>query len=491
MTVTEQRPIIWCIGGSDSGGGAGIQADILTLHDLGCHACTVITAVTAQNSVAVEQVAAVAPELLSSQGHALLNDMPPQAIKIGLLCNDEQVDVVIELINLVRERDDQVRVIWDPVQVATSGAKMASVSARGCRALLACVDLCTPNSDEEQYLLACVDGEVNSEHLLKTRLLCTGGHSSAEQAEDRLYTTQTHWCYSSIRQQATHQHGSGCTFASAIAAAMALDYPLHDAVCVAKAYVNMALTNGYAAGSGAGPLARCGWPTDEHYFPNVRQLPADADLTVPPEGFAPLACHQLGLYPVVDSLEWLALLLPLGLNIIQLRIKQPGADLAEQIRQAVNMAAPYQTRLFINDHWQLAIECGAYGVHLGQEDLEAADLSAIYNAGLRLGISTHGYAELCRAKRFRPSYIALGHIFATQTKVMPSKPQGLARLRRYQQLSGDIPTVAIGGISQARFADVADTGVNGVAVVSAITGAADPLVAVNRLKETYARVKQR
>ena len=491
MTATEQRPVVWCIGGSDSGGGAGIQADTLTLHDLGCHACTVVTAITAQNSVAVEQVAAVACGLLSSQGQALLQDMVPQAIKIGLLCNDEQVDVVIGLINQVRERNEQVWVIWDPVQVATTGAKMASVSARGCRALLACVDLCTPNSDEEQYLLASVGGELDAEHLLKTRLLCTGGHSSTEQAEDRLYTTPTHWCYSSIRQPATHQHGSGCTFASAIAAALALDYPLHDAVCVAKAYVNMGLAKGYAAGAGAGPLARCGWPTDERYFPTVLQLPADADITAPPEGFAPLTCRQLGLYPVVDSLEWLALLLPLGLNIIQLRIKQPGADLAEQIRQAVNMAASYQTRLFINDHWQLAIECGAYGVHLGQEDLEAADLGAIYRAGLRLGISTHGYAELCRARQFRPSYIALGHIFATQTKKMPSKPQGLARLRRYQTLAGDIPTVAIGGISQARFADVVDTGVNGVAVVSAITPAAEPLAAVNRLKETYDRVKQR
>ena len=491
MTVTDQRPVVWCIGGSDSGGGAGIQADILTLHDLGCHACTVITAITAQNSLAVEQVAAVAPELLSTQGQALLKDMPPQAIKIGLLCNDGQVDVVIALINQVRERNDQVRVIWDPVQVATTGAKMANVSARGCRALLACVDLCTPNSDEAQYLLACVDGEVDSEYLLKTKLLCTGGHGFSEHAEDRLYTKETHWCYSSIRQQADNHHGSGCTFGSAIAAVLALDYPLHDAVCVAKAYVNTGLAKGYAAGSGAGPLARCGWPADPQHFPAVRQLSADADFTLPPEGFAPLGCTALGLYPVVDSLEWLALLLPLGLNIIQLRIKHPGAKLAKQIRQAVNMAEPYQTRLFINDHWQLAIECGAYGVHLGQEDLDSADLSAIYKAGLRLGISTHGYAELCRAKQFRPSYIALGHVFATQTKMMPSKPQGLDRLRRYQRLAGEIPTVAIGGISQARFADVVGTGVSGVAVVSAITCAADPLAAVNRLKETYARVNQR
>lgn len=128
--------------------------------------------------------------------------------------------------------------------------------------------------------------------------------------------------------------------------------------------------------------------------------------------------------------------------------------------------------MFINDHWALALEFGAFGVHLGQEDLAGADLPALQRAGLRLGISTHGYAELCRARRLQPSYIALGHVFATTTKVMPSQPQGLGRLAEYQALlDAACPTVAIGGIKERHLEAVAACGVSGVAMVTAITEA--------------------
>ncbi|WP_293134022.1 thiamine phosphate synthase, partial [Moritella sp.] len=123
--------------------------------------------------------------------------------------------------------------------------------------------------------------------------------------------------------------------------------------------------------------------------------------------------------------------------------------------------------------WQLAIEHGAYGVHLGQEDMLIADFVAIKKAGLKLGLSTHGYYEILRAHQIKPSYIALGHIYPTVTKDMPSKPQGLQRLQRYADLMQDYPLVAIGGISIARAPLVAATGVGSVAVVTAITRADD------------------
>jgi hydroxymethylpyrimidine kinase/phosphomethylpyrimidine kinase/thiamine-phosphate diphosphorylase len=134
--------------------------------------------------------------------------------------------------------------------------------------------------------------------------------------------------------------------------------------------------------------------------------------------------------------------------------------------------------LFINDYWQLAIKHKAYGVHLGQEDMEVADLPMIADAGLRLGLSTHGYYEILRAQQLKPSYIALGHIFPTKTKQMPSDPQGLNRLGKYAALLADIPTVAIGGINLKRAAAVWKTGVGSIAVVSAITDATDPKIAI-------------
>lgn len=188
----------------------------------------------------------------------------------------------------------------------------------------------------------------------------------------------------------------------------------------------------------------------------------------------PATAPRLGLYPVVDSVEWIERLLSAGVRTIQLRIKDSSSiDVEPAIVAAIALGKKYAARLFINDYWQLAIEHQAYGVHLGQEDLEVADLQAIQQAGLRLGISTHDDAELDRALALRPSYIALGHIFPTQTKAMPSAPQGISELQRHLARLEEIPTVAIGGISLARAPEVLATGVGSIAVVSAITQAAD------------------
>lgn len=188
----------------------------------------------------------------------------------------------------------------------------------------------------------------------------------------------------------------------------------------------------------------------------------------------PATAPRLGLYPVVDNLEWIERLLEAGVRTLQLRIKDQPDEVAEPaIAQAIALGKRYDARLFINDYWQLAIKHQAYGVHLGQEDLEVADLDRIHQAGLRLGLSTHDDAELDRALAIQPSYIALGHIFPTQTKEMPSAPQGIEQLKHHLTRLTHIPAVAIGGISIARAPDVLATGVGSIAVVSAITQAAD------------------
>ncbi|MBC8947457.1 MULTISPECIES: thiamine phosphate synthase [Xenorhabdus] len=203
--------------------------------------------------------------------------------------------------------------------------------------------------------------------------------------------------------------------------------------------------------------------------------------TLPQTPFAPTV-HRLGLYPVVDSLMWIERLLEAGVRTLQLRIKDLSEEQAEKdIQSAIALGRQYNARLFINDYWRLAIKHQAYGVHLGQEDLDIADLNAIQQAGLRLGISTHDQQELARAKSLRPSYIALGHIFPTTTKEMPSSPQGLAALKHQVEITPEYPTIAIGGISLERIPDVVATGVGGVALVSAITKAKDWRQATARL----------
>lgn len=183
---------------------------------------------------------------------------------------------------------------------------------------------------------------------------------------------------------------------------------------------------------------------------------------------------RLGLYPVVDSVTWIERLLQAGVKTLQLRIKDKrDEDVEPDVANAIALGRRFGARLFINDYWQLAIKHQAYGVHLGQEDLETTDLSAIRNAGLRLGVSTHDDMEIDVALAARPSYIALGHVFPTQTKQMPSAPQGLEQLTRHIERLADYPTVAIGGISLERVPAVLKTDVGSVAVVSAITQAVD------------------
>ena len=198
----------------------------------------------------------------------------------------------------------------------------------------------------------------------------------------------------------------------------------------------------------------------------------------------PSVPKRLGLYPVVDSVEWIARLLEAGVRTLQLRIKDKRDEEVEaDITTAIALGKRYEARLFINDYWRLAIKHRAYGVHLGQEDLDVANLDAIRDAGLRLGLSTHDNMEMDRALEARPSYIALGHVFPTQTKQMPSAPQGLSQLAAHIKTLGDYPTVAIGGISNERVPAVLATGVGSVAVVSAITLAPDWRAATAQLLE--------
>lgn len=489
--MTERRPLVWSIAGSDSGGGAGIQADLLTLHDLGVHGCTAITAITAQNSQGVEAVRAVEADLLAAQLDALAEDLPPAAIKIGLVGSTEQVRLLGERLPRWKRRWPGLAVVLDPVGVATSGDRLAEAELfRALTELLPLVDLITPNWPELAQLTghrvadeaAAIRAAEALANATLSAVLAKGGHgpAAAERCRDHLISPVEHWVLDQPRVDTSHTHGTGCTLSSAWAAAWARDYDLADAVVLANAHVQAGLRRAYPTGTGAGSLARTGWPRPDA-FARVSRA-ADPDIS----GFAPLD-GRIGVYSVVDDPGLVEDLVAAGVSMVQLRVKSDDpAVLRPAIERAVTAGRRPGTRVFINDHWREAIELGAYGVHLGQEDLAEADLAAIRAAGLRLGVSTHGYAELRRAQALRPSYIALGHVFPTRTKTMPSRPQGLARLARYRELVGDgPPTLAIGGVKRHHFAALADAGVDGVALVTAVTEAPDPVAAWRELDNDW------
>ena len=198
---------------------------------------------------------------------------------------------------------------------------------------------------------------------------------------------------------------------------------------------------------------------------------------MPKLNFTPLAA-PIGFYPVVPTAAWVTRLLGWGVRTLQLRIKAADHtpdEITTQVIAAIEAGkAVPGAQVFINDHWKLALAHGAYGVHLGQEDLDTADIEGLRTAGIRLGLSTHTTAELARAKAVQPSYLAIGPIYPTTLKVMPYEPVGLERLAQWVKLAAPYPVVAIGGISLERMPGVLACGVDGVAVVSAVTMAVDP-----------------
>lgn len=185
----------------------------------------------------------------------------------------------------------------------------------------------------------------------------------------------------------------------------------------------------------------------------------------------------LGIYPIVDRSDKLEPLYQAGVTTAQLRVKDLEGDALEaEIRHAIDLSRAYNVRLFINDHWQQAIRHGAYGVHLGQEDIQAADIDAIYAAGLRLGISTHTPDEIDIALGFSPSYIAIGPVFVPISKALKYNTVGTDLLKRWAK-AVEYPVVAIGGITLANIATVARTrAVSGIAMISGVleSGAVSP-----------------
>lgn len=261
-------------------------------------------------------------------------------------------------------------------------------------------------------------------------------------------------------------------YRAALQACSALGFIAADAECLARAW--------QARSDRTGAADAATWP----------DAPQDFGLQPLPRAHTFAACpRQLGLYAVLPDAAWVGRMARAGVPTVQLRFKSDDAAvITHEVQAAVQAVAGTPARLFINDHWQAALAAGAYGVHVGQEDLDAMrpqDLDAIRAAGVRLGVSTHGYAEMVRADSVGPSYIAMGAVFPTTLKRMATAPQGVARLAAYARLMGQYPLVAIGGIAAEHFAQISATGVGSIAVVRALVNAPDPEAAAAQLRQAF------
>ena len=498
MHTAATRPIVWAIGGNDSGGGAGIAADLRALAAFGVHGCAAVAALIAQNSVAVTQIDPVAAEILAAQLAALAADLLPAAVKTGMLGSAQNLDVVGQTV--VRLRAEQKTLPWvvDPVLRASTGAAFADPPLLAAyRRWLPQITLLTPNRAEAAALLGrpsldrAADVEAAAAELVALgcgAVLITGGDAGSGFADDYLHSPQASGWLRLPRLDTTATHGTGCTCASGAAAALALGYTVADAAVLAKMATTQALRAGYAAGSGAGPV---GVPTGFVVYDNLPQMTlagqslAALDAVAARPAFAPLtgADRDLGLYAVLDSAVSLVRALDAGVRCVQLRVKDRGCPtLATQVADCVAAARHAGAQLYINDHWQAALAAGAPGVHLGQEDLPDADLAALAAAGVRLGISTHSVWEVCRAATQKPSYIACGPLYPTTSKDMPWLAQGNDNLAFWSALLPQ-PVVGIGGIDVDRARSAAAAGASGIAVIRALTEADDWRVAAQQLQQ--------
>lgn len=273
-----------------------------------------------------------------------------------------------------------------------------------------------------------------------------------------------------------NKHPDHAVYSAALQACSQLGFIAIDAQCVAHAWMHQSQRLG-----GFDPTR---WPEHPDDFGVRGRHNPTAEGAGCRDIFPPCPMH-LGLYAVLPDARWVARMATAGVPTVQLRFKSDDHDaIAREVHAAVQAVSHTKARLFINDHWRQAIAAGAYGVHLGQEDLDAMtahDMATLRASGVRLGVSTHGYAEMLRADAVGPSYIALGAVFPTTLKKMATAAQGIARLAAYVRILPSYPLVAIGGIGLEQFPEIVRTGVGSIAVVRALIQAPHPEEAVQQL----------
>lgn len=273
------KPIVWTVAGSDSGGGAGVQADVKVMNLLGVHACSVVTALTAQNTIGTGRLEWVGPDMLSAQLKALAEDLPPAAVKLGMLGTVEAVEL---LADFLKEQKAPFSVC-DPVLISSGGTFLLEAKAWPLvtEKLLPSVRLITPNIPEAEHLLGLeiatpADIEAAAGIAISMgvgEILIKGGHGShdIDLSSDYWSNGSEHAWLSSPRIDTQSSHGTGCVLSSAIAAARAMGCGPLESIVLAKAYLNQGLRQAPDLGNGFGPLAFNVWEKAEEDLPMISQ----------------------------------------------------------------------------------------------------------------------------------------------------------------------------------------------------------------------------
>jgi hydroxymethylpyrimidine kinase/phosphomethylpyrimidine kinase/thiamine-phosphate diphosphorylase len=491
--ISLRPATVLTIAGSDSGGGAGVQADLRTFAALNLFGASVITAITAQNSRGVGGVWPVPPEQIGAQLEAVETDFRPDAVKIGMLGSESAVAVVASFL----ERFRPPHVVLDPVLVSTDGVPLLDEGGRAglINRLLPLVDLVTPNLPEAEILSGLrVENEEGMEaaaHWFLSRgaraTLVKGGHLPGVPRDLLLGVSIPATWIEGERVQGLGRegtagsgvHGTGCVLAAATAARLAAGRELREAVREGKQFVEAAIRGAVTVGQGrpnVEPMAGTGL-----FSPN-----AEARHT---ERLARLK----GLYVVTDSRlrpdrdasAVVEAATAGGAGAVQLREKRIATtDLVALARILAARARAAGVLFLVNDRVDVALAAGADGAHVGPDDLPPADARRLLGPERLLGVSVGTVAEAQAAAPYA-SYFGVGAIFGTRTKADAGAAVTPARIREIRAAAPGIPIVAIGGISRENIGEVAAAGAEAAAVVSAVVAAPDMTTAVQELSKRF------
>jgi len=486
------RPTILSIAGSDSSGGAGIQADLKAISANGGHAATVVTAVTAQGARGVVEAEILSARLVRAQIGAVFEGAQVDAVKTGMLGSEEIVRVVAEEL---RSRGPRP-IVCDPVLASSAGYPLLGAEALAVmvRELFPLATVVTPNADEARALTGIeVTTEAEAERagarLLEMgarAVLVKGGHLRENPGTDILIGPEGSRRFPGAWISSRDLHGTGCTYASAIATHLARGLPLASAIGLAKEFVTEAIRWGFPAYGGDGLtdpffflrgstegarwIARLSGPTPapgRERIPGVLQVITDETIQ---SRFSHADLARLAVRGGADA--------------VQFREKRPRstAELVESARRMAEVLAASGARLVVNDRVDVAAAAGASAVHLGRADLDPWLARRLLERGAIVGRTANSLAEAMRAAALDVDYLGVGPVFGTRTKASPAPALGLDGLREIVR-SVQMPVVAIGSLTPEDVPDVLAAGARGIAVASAVVCDPDPAQAARRFRE--------
>lgn len=478
------RGVVLVVAGSDSCGGAGIQADVKAVTALGGYAATALVALTAQNTLGVHGVHVAPIDFVTAQIDAVASDVRPDAVKTGMLADGATTRRVAEDVR----RHGLRNVVVDTVMLAKGGARLMDADALEDLRSVLCplAKLVTPNVPEGAALLGMSEDEFVERDMatrareLGERLRCEwvllkGGHCAdgvrSKVAVDYLYERASGEItrFEGARYDTRHTHGTGCTLSSAIATSLAQGYDVPTAVRRAKVYISEAIRTNPGYGSGHGPL---------------NHLPFYSATASMGKVFDPRVLHLYLVSSASLTLEKLEEALQAGVTIVQMRDKDTSTRmLVERARAMKAVCDKYSVPFIVNDRCDVAVAVDADGVHLGQSDMTCTEARHILGPNKWIGVSCRT-EELARAaKADGADYIGCGACFGTDSKG-DAKVIGVEGVAKVAKVAREIalPIVAIGGISRDVASSVRrEARVDGLAVISSVADAPDVREAVRQL----------